>query len=142
MQKIKTFLWFDNQAEEAANLYTSIFKNSRVLEVSRYGEGLPAPAGSVMTVRFELDGQEFIALNGGPTTSSPTPSRSTWSARTRPRSTTTTGTSLSTVVSRPSAVGSRTATVCPGRSSPVNCRNCWETRTRRRRSGPRKPCWP
>jgi predicted 3-demethylubiquinone-9 3-methyltransferase (glyoxalase superfamily) len=66
MQKITTYLWYDNQAEEAAVFYTSIFKNARVLEVNRYGEGAPMPAGTAMTVRFELDGQEFIALNGGP----------------------------------------------------------------------------
>ena len=66
MQKITTFLWFDNQAEEAVNLYTSLFKNSRILEISRYGEGAPLPAGTVMTVAFQLEGQEFMALNGGP----------------------------------------------------------------------------
>ena len=66
MQKITPYLWFDNQAEEAANFYTSIFKNSRITEVARYGEAGPGPAGSVMIVAFELDGQPFIALNGGP----------------------------------------------------------------------------
>jgi len=66
MSKITPFLWYDNQAEEAAELYSSIFKNSRVLEVSRYGEGGPFPAGTAMTVTFELDGQRIIALNGGP----------------------------------------------------------------------------
>jgi predicted 3-demethylubiquinone-9 3-methyltransferase (glyoxalase superfamily) len=66
MSKITPFLWFDNQAEEAVNLYTSIFKNSKIKEVSRYGEAGPGPAGSVMVVNFELDGQEFTALNGGP----------------------------------------------------------------------------
>ena len=66
MQKITPFLWFDNQAEEAINFYTSIFKNSRVKDVTRFGEGGPAPAGSLMTASFELEGQEFIALNGGP----------------------------------------------------------------------------
>jgi len=66
IQKITPFLWFDHQAEEAAQFYTSIFKNSKVKGVSRYGEGTPGPAGSVMTVAFELDGQEFTALNGGP----------------------------------------------------------------------------
>jgi predicted 3-demethylubiquinone-9 3-methyltransferase (glyoxalase superfamily) len=65
-QKIVTFLWFDDDAEEAANFYTSIFKNSRINEVTRYAPGAPLPEGSVMTVSFELDGQEFIALNGGP----------------------------------------------------------------------------
>jgi predicted 3-demethylubiquinone-9 3-methyltransferase (glyoxalase superfamily) len=66
MQKITTFLWFDHQAEEAANFYVSIFKDARVLSVSRYGEGAPRPAGTAMTVTFQVAGQEFIALNGGP----------------------------------------------------------------------------
>ena len=66
MQKIKTFLWFDNQAEEAVNFYTSIFKNSKVGKVSRYGDAGPGPKGAVLTASFVLDGQEFIALNGGP----------------------------------------------------------------------------
>jgi predicted 3-demethylubiquinone-9 3-methyltransferase (glyoxalase superfamily) len=66
MQKITPCLWFDTEGEEAANFYTSIFKNSQILEVSRYGEGGPQPAGTVMTVLFELDGQRFTALNGGP----------------------------------------------------------------------------
>ncbi|HWC72953.1 MAG TPA: VOC family protein [Gemmatimonadales bacterium] len=65
-QKITPFLWFDNQAEEAAQFYTSIFKNSKILHVSRYGEGGPGPKGSVMVVNFQLAGQEFTALNGGP----------------------------------------------------------------------------
>jgi predicted 3-demethylubiquinone-9 3-methyltransferase (glyoxalase superfamily) len=63
---ITTCLWFDTEGEEAANFYTSIFDNSRVLEISRYGEAGPRPAGTVMTVTFELDGQKFVALNGGP----------------------------------------------------------------------------
>ena len=70
MQKITTFLWFDTQAEEAANFYVSLFKNSRIKGVSRYPAEVQdvtgKPAGMVMTVTFELDGQEFIALNGGP----------------------------------------------------------------------------
>jgi len=66
MQKITPFLWFDDKAEEAANFYVSIFKNSRVGRVTRYGEGAPGPKGKVMSVTFELDGQEFYALNGGP----------------------------------------------------------------------------
>jgi len=66
MTKITPFLWFDTQAEEAARFYVSIFKNSKIGKISRYGEGGPGPAGSVMTVEFELDGQRFIALNGGP----------------------------------------------------------------------------
>lgn len=66
MQKITPFLWFDHQAEEAMNFYTSIFKNSRKGRVSRYGDAGPAPKGTVMTAEFEIEGQPFIALNGGP----------------------------------------------------------------------------
>jgi predicted 3-demethylubiquinone-9 3-methyltransferase (glyoxalase superfamily) len=65
-QKITTFLWFDNNAEEAVNFYTSVFKNSRILYTSRYGETGPGPKGSVMTIDFELDGVVFTALNAGP----------------------------------------------------------------------------
>jgi predicted 3-demethylubiquinone-9 3-methyltransferase (glyoxalase superfamily) len=66
MPKITPWLWFDTEAEDAANFYTSVFKNSRVTHVGRYGEAGPRPAGTVMTVAFELDGQEFVGLNGGP----------------------------------------------------------------------------
>jgi predicted 3-demethylubiquinone-9 3-methyltransferase (glyoxalase superfamily) len=66
MNKITPFLWFDNQAEEAMNFYVSLFKNSKILNVSRYGEGAPVPAGTVMSATFELDGQTMMALNGGP----------------------------------------------------------------------------
>jgi len=64
MQKITTFLWFNDKAEEAAHFYVSVFQNSKVLEVSRYTEGGTFPAGAVMVVRFQLDGQEYMALNG------------------------------------------------------------------------------
>ena len=66
MQKITACLWFNDQAEEAAHFSTSIFKNSTLGEITHYGEGSPRPKGSVLTVRFQLDGQEFLALNGGP----------------------------------------------------------------------------
>ncbi len=66
MPKITPFLWFDNQAEEAMNFYLSIFKNSRILSESRYGEGGPAPQGTLMSATFELDGQQFMVLNAGP----------------------------------------------------------------------------
>lgn len=66
MVKITPFLWFDNQAEEAANFYTGIFADSKILDISRYGEGGPGPSGSVMTVSFRIEGQNFVALNGGP----------------------------------------------------------------------------
>src|SRR4051812_41884861 len=66
MQKITPFLWFDSQAEEAMNFYTSIFKNSKVVTMAPYGEAGPGPKGSVMTAAFQLEGQDFVALNGGP----------------------------------------------------------------------------
>ncbi len=66
MQKITPFLWFDSNAENAINFYTSIFKNSKIGEIRRYGDAGPGPKGSVMTVRFQIEGQEFMALNGGP----------------------------------------------------------------------------
>ena len=66
MKKITPFLWFDDKAEEAMNFYVSIFKNSKVGSVTRYGEAGPGPKGTVMTATFQLDGQDFIALNGGP----------------------------------------------------------------------------
>lgn len=66
MQKITPFLWFDNNAEEAVNLYLSIFKDSKITKVARYGDAGPGPQGSVMTIAFQLEGQDFIALNGGP----------------------------------------------------------------------------
>jgi predicted 3-demethylubiquinone-9 3-methyltransferase (glyoxalase superfamily) len=65
MQKITPFLWFATEAEEAANYYTSIFKNSRITDIQRFGEGAPLPGGTVMTVSFELEGVPFVALNGG-----------------------------------------------------------------------------
>jgi predicted 3-demethylubiquinone-9 3-methyltransferase (glyoxalase superfamily) len=67
MQKITPFLWFDNQAEEAANFYVSVFKDGKIKQIARYGDAGPGPKGSVMVVDFEINGQEFTALNGGPT---------------------------------------------------------------------------
>jgi predicted 3-demethylubiquinone-9 3-methyltransferase (glyoxalase superfamily) len=66
MQKITPFLWFDGNAEEAVNFYISIFKNSKMGKISRYGDAGPGPKGSVMSVTFQIEGQEFFALNGGP----------------------------------------------------------------------------
>jgi len=66
IQKITPFLWFDHQAEEAAGFYVSIFPNSKIIKVIRYGKAGPGPAGSAMTVDFQLEGQSFVALNGGP----------------------------------------------------------------------------
>jgi predicted 3-demethylubiquinone-9 3-methyltransferase (glyoxalase superfamily) len=66
MQRITPFLWFDDKAEEAMNFYVSVFKNSKVVRVSRYGEAGPGPKGTLMSATFQLEGQEFFALNGGP----------------------------------------------------------------------------
>ena len=66
MNKITPFLWFDNQAEEAMNFYSSVFKNFKIINVSRYGEGAPVPAGTVMSATIELEGQTLMLLNGGP----------------------------------------------------------------------------
>jgi predicted 3-demethylubiquinone-9 3-methyltransferase (glyoxalase superfamily) len=66
VQKITPFLWFDTEGEEAARFYTSVFPSSRITHVSYYGSAGPRPAGTVMTVSFELEGQQFVALNGGP----------------------------------------------------------------------------
>jgi predicted 3-demethylubiquinone-9 3-methyltransferase (glyoxalase superfamily) len=66
MQRITPFLWFDDKAEEAVNFYISIFKNSKIGTITRYGEGGPGPKGAVMSATFQLEGQKFIALNGGP----------------------------------------------------------------------------
>ncbi len=67
MQKITPFLWFESKAEEAANFYVSLFKNSKIISITRYGDAGPGQKGSVMLVSFQLEGQDFIALNGGPT---------------------------------------------------------------------------
>jgi predicted 3-demethylubiquinone-9 3-methyltransferase (glyoxalase superfamily) len=66
LQKITPFLWFDGRAEEAAKFYTAIFSNARIVDVKRYGEAGPGPNGAIMSATFELEGQTFIALNGGP----------------------------------------------------------------------------
>jgi predicted 3-demethylubiquinone-9 3-methyltransferase (glyoxalase superfamily) len=66
MQRIVPFLWFDSNAEEAVNFYISVFKNSKILNIARYGDAGPAPKGTVMTMNFQLEGQDFMALNGGP----------------------------------------------------------------------------
>jgi predicted 3-demethylubiquinone-9 3-methyltransferase (glyoxalase superfamily) len=66
MQKITPFLWFNGQAEEAMNFYVSVFKDAKAVDVTRFGEAGPGPKGSVMTAAFELFGQKFVALNGGP----------------------------------------------------------------------------
>jgi len=122
-QKITPFLWFDDQAEAAANLYVSIFKDSRILSASRYGDGGPGPKGSVMTVRFQLEGQDFMALNGGPHSSSPKPYRSWWTVRPRKRWTSCGKDSLK-AATKASAAGLKTNMVCPGKSFPQPWARC------------------
>ena len=124
MQKITPFLWFDNQAEEAMNFYTSIFKNSKKGTISRYGEAGPGPAGSVLTASFELEGLQFTALNGGPhfkfteaisfqvNCETQEEVDYFWDKLSRRRP------DLS------NAAGSRTSSASPGRSSPPSCPNC------------------
>jgi predicted 3-demethylubiquinone-9 3-methyltransferase (glyoxalase superfamily) len=102
MQKISPFLWFDTQAEEAANFYVSLFDDAEITDTARVPEGAPGVPGEVMTVGFRLAGQDFTALNGG----------------TRPRSTGC-GSSSRTAAKRVSAAGSRIATASAGRSSPT-----------------------
>ena len=112
---ITPFLWFDDQAEEAARFYCSVFPNSRLLSFQRYGEAGPGRLGSVMTARFELDGHPFVALNGGPVPFESTkPSRSSSTAPTRPRSIGT-GRPSPTAERRSPAGGSRIGSGSAGR---------------------------
>jgi len=112
MKKTTPFLWFDTQAEEAMNFYVSIFKNSKVGNVSR------GPDGKVFTVSFELDGQEFMALNAGPSSNSMRPYPSSSVARRR-RKWIITGKDLPQTAARKAcAAGSKTSTACRGRSFP------------------------
>ncbi len=117
MQRITPCLWFDNQGEDAANYYVSLFDDAKILEVSRYGEGAPMPAGTALTVSFQLEGLEFTALNGGPvfTFNEAVSFQVSWSRRAR---STGSGTSSPPMVARrATAAGSRTSSGCPGRSS-------------------------
>ena len=139
MQKINPCLWFDHNAEEAVNRYVSIFKNSKILGVSRYGKAGKEihgrPAGSVMTVAFELDGQRFTALNGGPhfkfneavsfqvNCETQEEVDYYWEQL-----------SQGGDKRRSSAAGSRTGSGYPGRSSRPRCQRCCKTRTARKRT--------
>ena len=118
MPRITPNLWFDTESEEAAEFYVSVFPNSKITNVTHYTEAGPRPAGTVLTVDFVLDGQEFIAINGGPSSHSTRPSRSSSTARTRRRSTTT-GSGSPTAAKRDRVGGSRTASGCHGRSCPT-----------------------
>ena len=103
MPQLTPCLWFDTEGEDAAQLYTSVFPNSKILEVTRYGAAGPRPEGTVMTVSFELDGQKFLGLNGRTSRSMrPSPSRSRAATRTR---STTTGRSSARAASPARAAG-------------------------------------
>lgn len=117
-----TCLWLDGQAEEAADHYMSIFKNSKLGRVGRYSEAGPGPAGSVLAVEFEINGQKFVALNGGRSSPSMNQFRSRSAATTR-RKWTTTGAGSAKAARKALAGGSRTSTACRGRS----CRTCSST---------------
>jgi predicted 3-demethylubiquinone-9 3-methyltransferase (glyoxalase superfamily) len=116
-QKITPYLWFDGNAEQAVEHYTSLFPRSRVTKVARWGKGGPGKEGSVMNIAFELDGQPFIALNGGPHFKF-TPAISLFaSCETQEGSTRCGRASSPPAARRPRAAGSRTSSACPGRSS-------------------------
>ena len=122
MSELTTCLWFDTEGEAAARFYVDVFPNSRVNAVTPYPEG--EREGQPMTVDFVLNGQKFVALNGGPSSASPRPSRSRSRARTSRRSTAT-GTPSSPVVARKGrAAGSRTGSDCPGRWCPTGWSSC------------------
>jgi predicted 3-demethylubiquinone-9 3-methyltransferase (glyoxalase superfamily) len=104
MQRLTTFLWFDTQAEEAANYYTSVFDDGKITDVKHYGSAGPRPAGMVMTVEFELAGQKLIALNGGPEYKLTNPCRS-WSTATPRTRWTTIGASSATAARKAPAAG-------------------------------------
>ena len=134
MPTITPCLWFDTEGEDAAKLYTSVFPNSRIVDVARYGEGGPRAAGTVMTVTFELDGQRFVALNGGPEFAfseavsfqvdckTQDEVDAYWSA-------------LCDGGEEGPCGWLRTGTACPGRSFPPGCPSCSRIPTGRSRGG-------
>ena len=120
MQKITPCLWFDNDGEEAARFYVSVFPNSRIVEIARYGEAGPRPEGTVMTVDFELDGQRFLALNGGPEYRFSEAISFMVNCETQ-ESSTSTGARCPRAARRARAAGSRTASASRGRSLRPRC---------------------
>ena len=118
MPKITPFLWFDTQAEEAAQFYVSIFNNSKIVNVTRYGEAGPGPKGSAMTVTFELDGQRFIALNGGPHFKFTEAISFSVDCKTQKKWTSIGKSSLK--ADKKCNAGSKTSAACRGRSTPLS----------------------
>jgi len=140
MQKISTCLWFDGKAEEAMNFYMSVFKNGKVANVMRYGEAGPGPKGSVLAVTFELEGQEFIGLNGGPDFQF-TPAISMFVKCQTQAEVDDYWEKLLAGGGKPQHCGWLTDnTGCPGRSCRPSWATCCATRTPRNRSAPCRRC--
>ena len=139
MQKIVTFLWFDNQAEEAANFYVSIFKNSKIINTVRYSDAGPGPKGSVMTVTFELAGQQFMALNGGPHFHFSEAISLLINCETQ-QEVDNLWEKLSAGGKKITAAGSKINTVSPGKSSPPPSAKCSRTKIPRNLNASCKPC--
>ncbi len=122
MQKIVTNLWFDTEAEEAAEFYTSLFEDGRIVSTSHYTEAVPDKAGMVLTVEFELQGQRFVGINGGPEFKFDEAISLQVNCKRPGRDRLLLGEARPRAAPRASAAGSRTATASPGRSSPRTCR--------------------
>ena len=133
MNEITPCLWFDTEGEDAANLYTSVFPNSKILDIARYGSAGPRPEGTVMTVSFELDGQKFLALNGGPEFTFSEAISFQVSCKTQDE-VDAFWSKLSEGGEEGLAAGSRIGSACPGRSFRLRCPNCSAIRIRRSRS--------
>ena len=139
MQKITPCLWFDGKAEEAMNFYTAIFKDSRVTSVMRHGDAGPGPKGSVLATTFHLEGQEFIALNGGPMfTFSPAIS---FFVHCETQAEIDDYWASFPMAGKPSsAAGLETSSGCPGKSFRQSCKRCCRTRIPGNRSESWRPC--
>jgi predicted 3-demethylubiquinone-9 3-methyltransferase (glyoxalase superfamily) len=129
MQKITPFLWFNGQAEEAVNFYVSIFKNSRITSVTRYGDAGPGPKGTVMSAIFQLEGQEFFALNGGPQFTF-TPAISFFISCETQQEVDDFWQQLSAEARQTNAAGCAINSACPGKSSRKVWARCFTTRIR------------
>ena len=140
MGKVTPFVWYDSEAEEAAELYTSLVPNSRIVDVTRYGAAGPGPEGTAMTVTFELDGLRFTALNGGPAHPLTEAVSFTVSCETQ-EEVDRYWAALSEAARRDRAAGSRTGSGCRGRSSRPRCRGCSAIPIRRGRSARCRRCW-
>jgi uncharacterized glyoxalase superfamily protein PhnB len=137
--KIIPNLWFDTEAEEAAEFYISVFRNGRIVNVTHYTEGAPREAGMVMTVEFDLNGQRFVGINGGPQFKFDEAVSFMITCEDQTRSTTT-GRSSPRAARKARAAGSRTASGCPGRSCPRGWRSCSLTRTPKKRAARWRQC--